>query len=159
MNISFKEITMLADKRKWMKRFFRDYSGEYKKENPNMYLKTVKFVIVVSEDKELGFARINDKSGFFANQTSDAVWNLTDAYVKPAYRGKGVLRELISHLIANYNVKMLYMETDRFHKNLFYYQTLGFTKYYTVQNDLMVWAFLKEFWPVVEPREATHEND
>ena len=158
MDLSFKEITKLADKQKWMRRFFQDYKGDYKKENQQMYAETVKFVVVVFDDKELGFARINDKSSFFANQTSDPVWNLTDAYVKPAYRSQGVLRELISYLITNYNVKMLYMKTDRFQKNFFYYQTLGFAEYYTAQNDLMVWAFLKEFWPLVQQREATLKN-
>lgn len=159
MDLSFKEITKLADKQKWMRRFFQDYKGDYKKENQQMYSETVKFVMVVSDDKELGFARINDKSSFFANQTSDPVWNLTDAYVKPAYRRQGVLRELISHLITNHNVKMLYMQTERFENNLYYYRTLGFTDYYAVQNDMMIWAFLKEFWPVVQQRDAALNNE
>jgi hypothetical protein len=154
MDISFKEIHTLSEKQKWMRRFFNSYSGEVRNENEKMYANGVRFVLALSGNKELGFARVNDKSNYFTGFTNEPVWNLTDAYIKPAYRGNGVLRQLIMHVIDNYNVKMLLMDADRFEENLLYYEILGFTEYYTVRDGTMVWAFLTEFYPTVEKRNS-----
>jgi len=142
--MNFIEIHQLADKKKWATRFMKQYKGEI---NPNAYAygTNSRYILAIENGKELGFVRINDKSYRFQMFTSVPVWNITDAYVKPAYRHNGVLKALIQHVIENYNVRMIYMTTDRFINNLDYYRSLGFTFYYAVKETEMMWAFQTDF--------------
>lgn len=148
--IKLKQIEKLADKMKWQKRFRAAYEGELKEWSDAIFGANVKFYVACDGDKELGFIRINDKAFSFKPFTDDEVWNATDAYVKPPYRGKGILREMLAQAVRDLNVKMLYIKTERFIANRSYYFGLGFTYYYTVQNGGMVWAFQTSFRNVVE---------
>ena len=148
--IELKLIEKLAEKIKWQKRFRAAYDGELQEWSMKQFGENVKFYVAKDGDKELGFIRINDKSGFFAGCSKGQVWNITDAYVKPAYRGQGVLCEMITQAINGLNVKMIYMTTATFENNKRYYFGLGFTHYYTVQNGCMTWALLSSFSKVIE---------
>lgn len=148
--MQIKTLDKLADKKRWMERFIRDYSGETKSNSPSLYGNNVLFLVAYEHDKELGFIRINDKSSQFSDYTDKTVWNLTDGYVKPPYRGKGVLAELIKFSIANHNVKMMYIETERYKKNQHYYNNLGFTNFYTVKAGAFCWVFQEDIWSIVQ---------
>ena len=147
-----KKIENLADKKKWMERFRRAYSGELESESDKFYKNNVIFLVATEKEKELGFIRINDKTSFFSQYTSKLVWNLTDGYVKPPYRNKGVLKELIKYSIKHHDVKMMFIETTRFLANQPYYSELGFTKFYSVREGQLTWAFQEDIWTAVQQR-------
>jgi len=146
--IEFIELTKSADKQKWMKRFFNGYSGTVNKA-VNFYGSDSTFIVAKINNKEMGFVRINNYSDAFEGFASTKVMNVTDAYVKPCYRNKNVLKYLIKYVITNYNAKMLLIETDRYRKNFQYYYSLGFTRYFDIKDSTLSRAFLGEFWPVV----------
>ena len=143
--IQLVELTKLADKQKWQRRFLQAYEGETVEESAALYGKNVRFFIAVRDEKELGFIRINDKSAHFKDVYDGPVWNVTDGYVKQAYRHQGVLREMIVQAVSRLDVKMLYVETDRFERNLGYYRTLGFSLDWTVKGGQFTWAFHDSF--------------
>lgn len=99
-----------------------------------------------------GFVRINDKSNFFNNKCPFPVWNLTDGYVKAPYRSSGVLKKLIEYVVKNCDVRMMYIETERYQKNSQYYQSLGFNNHYSVNNGELTWAFQDDVWLYVVER-------
>lgn len=143
--MQFIELTKLADKQKWMHRFFKAYDGETFQESDALYGANVRFIVAIRDGKELGFIRINDKSAHFKEVYDGPVWNLTDAYVKPAYCHQGVLRSMITHAIDTLNVKMLYMQTDRYASHRLYYESLGFSLHWTVKGGQMTWSFVSDF--------------
>lgn len=154
--IKLVEIVKLADKQKWQRRFYDAYDGEMREWSDKLFGTNVKFYVAVEDGKELGFIRINDKVFNFKGFTDEEVWNLTDAYVKPAYRSKGVLREMIAQAVRDLKVKMLYIQTERFDACRAYYFGLGFTYYYTVQQGGMVWAFQGSFEKVAVASNDAH---
>jgi len=109
-----KKLDKLAEKKKWMERFRRAYSGELEPESHNFYTDNVIFLVAQEDGKQLGFIRINDKTYRFSQYTSKHVWNLTDGYVKPPYRNNGVLKELIKYSVNTHDVRMMFIETSRF---------------------------------------------
>jgi len=147
MNIT--EIHKLAEKQKWMIRFFRAYSGSTQSDSNDFYGTNVRFFLASNTDTLLGFVRINDKTKFFNNVCPFQVWNLTDGYVKQPYRSSGVLKKLIEYVVKECDVRMMYIETDRFLKNQQYYQSLGFNNHYTVKNGELTWAFQDDVWTYV----------
>jgi N-acetylglutamate synthase-like GNAT family acetyltransferase len=143
------ELHNLAEKAKWMKRFFNSYSGSTTLDSSTLYGSNVKFFVAERNGASLGFVRINDKSSFFPSDISIEVWNLADAYVKPPYRSSGVLKALVQHVVRNSEVRMLHIETNRFLNNLDYYKELGFNNFYTVHGGELTWAFQDDIWPYV----------
>lgn len=143
--IQLKKLEKLADKQKWQRRFLQAYDGETVAESPSLYGENVRFFVATRDGKELGFIRINDKSAFFKGVYDGPVWNVTDGYVKPSYRSQGVLREMIAHAVSDLDVKILYIETDRFERSLPYYRSLGFSFAWTVKGGQFTWAFHDSF--------------
>ena len=150
MNIT--EIHKLAEKRKWMKRFLGAYSGTSRSDSGDLYGTNVRFFLASNADTLLGFVRINDKSNFFNNECPFPVWNLTDGYVKTPYRSNGVLKQLIEYIVEKCDVRMMYIETERYLKNRQYYQSLGFNNHYSVNNGELTWAFQDDVWRYVVER-------
>ncbi len=153
--MSITEIHKLADKQKWMKRFLNSYKGETQGETIHYYGSNVRFFLASDSEKELGFVRISDKSNHFSSLCPFKVWNLTDGYVKEPYRGAGVLRMLIDYVVKECDVRMMFIETDRFKKNIDYYRSLGFNNNYAVRNGALTWAFQDDIWPYVRVRNNT----
>ncbi|MBN36589.1 MAG: hypothetical protein CMM46_17785 [Rhodospirillaceae bacterium] len=89
------EIESLAEKRKWQKRFAKAYTLGEVRISDQTFGDNVRFFVAVKDGNELGFIRINDKTNQFDIDDDTQVWNAADAYVKPAYRSKGVLKELL----------------------------------------------------------------
>ena len=150
MNIT--EIHKLAEKQKWMKRFWGAYSGTSRSDRADFYGTNVRFFLASNADTLLGFVRINDKSNFLNNECPFPVWNLTDGYVKTPYRSNGVLKQLIEYVVKECDVRMMYIETERYLKNIQYYQSLGFNNYYSVNNGELTWAFQNDVWLYVVER-------
>ena len=150
MNIT--EIHKFAEKKLWMNRFIKAYSGATQSDSSGFYGTNVRFFLATDAETLLGFIRINDKTTLFNNKIPFQVWNLTDGYVKPPYRSKGVLKKLIDYVVKECDVRMMYIETDRFLKNYHYYQSLGFNNHYSVKNNELTWAFQDDVWPYVVER-------
>jgi GNAT superfamily N-acetyltransferase len=146
------EIHKLAEKQKWMNRFLNSYSGSSRGTSGEYYGTNVRFFLATNEKKSLGFVRINDKASQFNNECPFPVWNLTDGYVKLPYRSNGVLKQLIEYVVKECDVRMMYLETERFSKNRQYYQSLGFNNHFTVKNGELTWAFQDDVWHYVVER-------
>lgn len=127
MNI--KEIHKMSEKDKWFDQFRKAYTGGcVKKMGSTAYDENrSRFLVAVENGKEMGFVRLT--SAVSLNSSFSGVWELSEAYIKPPYRGNGVLRDLLIHAIDFYNVQMVHITQDRYEDNLQYYHSLGFTAF------------------------------
>lgn len=147
--IELKKIEHQSIKNKWQRRFARYHDGKVKEWSTKLTGQNVRFYVASDDKYELGFIRINDKSNFFARCADAEVWNLTESFVKPAYRHNGVLREMITQAVRDLNVRMISVPTDIFNSYKDYYLSLGFSCFYPVHNGDMTWAFQASFEDVV----------
>ena len=158
--LDISEILDIHQKRYWMKVYKDSYRGNRHEvgdfvitthlknvSDPQLYGEDVRFVKASIDGVDVGFIRINDKSYGFNNEQIPIVWNVTDGYTKAEYRNRGTLRKLIKFSIAKLNVKMCYMERQRYEVNKSYYESLDFTFSTTSSNGLMSWLFLEEMKP------------
>lgn len=152
MKITFRFAKNRAEKHKWMCRFLSSYSGKYNQPSEDIYGNLCKFIIAESNGKELGFIRITDYSSEFGRFGCKTLWNLSDAYVKPAYRHRGVLRNLIQYAVKNHHVKTIRAETKRLEINQGYYKALGFTQGIAIGNGEMAIVYLDEVNVAIENR-------
>jgi predicted N-acetyltransferase YhbS len=125
MAIEMVQVTKLSEQRKWLKRFAKGYDGEVQLTKHTFDPKLVKFFVAKEGNNELGFIRISDKSRNF--NPTDEVWCAQDAYVKPVYRGKGVLRYMLKYVMDVENVGMAHIAPKVLLQNYPYYTALGFT--------------------------------
>ena len=137
--IELKLVEKLADRLKWQRRFNASYSGGLLPVTDALFGPLVKYFAAVEDKKELGFIRISDYSKQCANYPSEEVWSISDAYVKPGYRRKGVLRDMICKVVKDHNVKMLFIDTERLVKNGAYYIALGFSNIQYVDDGAMAY--------------------
>lgn len=147
-SIEFVELTKLADKQKWMKRFLKEYSGCKNKEG-EFYDSRSQYIIAKENDTELGYIRITSTLGEFKKYSPIDFKKISDAYVKPCYRNRMVLRALIKYVVDNHNTKILRIEPKRFLSNKNYYNSLGFNNYYYVGDRSLIRAFQDDIWPII----------
>ena len=140
--VELKLIEKMAEKLKWQKRFNAAYSGGLLPITNALFGPLVKYFAAVDHDKTLGFIRISNYSKYCATYPGEEVWSISDAYVKPAHRRKGVLREMIVQLVTSHNVKMLFIDTERLVKNGPYYAALGFSNIRYVDDGAMAYLFI-----------------
>ena len=138
--IELKPIEKLAEKQKWLKRFCKAYSGGLGAVTDALFGPLTKYFVAIEDGKELGFIRISDYSSCRATFPGEKVWSISDAYVKPPSRKKGVLRRMLTQVVRDHHVKMLFIEKERFFKNSVYYSTLGFTDVLPVGDGSMVYV-------------------
>jgi ribosomal protein S18 acetylase RimI-like enzyme len=147
--MKFIELQRLADKRKWQEKFVRSYKLGLTPLSDEIFGENVKFFVAKKNGKELGFVRINNKSKFFGSDLGFDIWNLTDAYVKPQYRNKGVLKEMLQFVIANQSVKMCCLDPQVFKQNSKYYWNFGFTKVVNGNRSGLTWLLHKDIADLV----------
>ncbi len=126
-NLHYKELTLLAEKMKWMKRFCKAYRGLLSAETDRLYTENSKFIVACYGTHEIGFLRLTDQTGVFSAFTKEECWDITDGYIKPAYKGLGVLRTFIEHAVANEHAKSVTLAYEVAAKHADYYKALGFT--------------------------------
>ena len=158
IEITLKELTKLAEKKKWLAKFRQSYSGGQAKESDGMYSNHCKFLVAMKDGKELGYIRIVNYSDMLEKFGGTKTWSVSEAYVKPCYRNNGVLREMLKQVVANYSTKVIRIETYRYIKNFNYYYTLGFTYAYTVQGGELTLAFQTDVVGAVERRNAYYDK-
>jgi CRISPR/Cas system CMR-associated protein Cmr5 small subunit len=159
-NFEIVEILDLNQKKSLMTKYKSAYTGQLKRiSDMNLYRGTVRFIAAKVNDEIAGFIRINDKSSFFPASIHESIWNITDGFTESHHRGKGVLRTLIQYATKNLSVKMFYMEELRYAQWKNYYVELGFTRYVSSTDGLMIWGVLEEMHPQVPNSRAAHQND
>lgn len=119
-----------------MKRFSKAYKHGEVKDRPEVYGDRVRFFVSKEGSSDLGFIRINNKTQYFRAKLDFEIWNAADAFVKPVYRSKGVLKDLLLFVMANANVKTCTLDPIVLSQNEGYYKNLGFTKAVLQQNEI-----------------------
>jgi len=132
-------------------RVYKDsYTGNIKNlSDPQLYSEDVRFIKAIISGFDVGFIRINNKSHHFQSEKIPVVWSVTDGYIIKEYRNRDTLRKLIKFSIAELNVKMCYMEKQRYEVHKSYYESLNFTFATTSSDGQMSWLFLEEMRPYV----------
>lgn len=153
-NVKLVLVTKLAEKKKWVQRFYKSYTGGLVAMNSQMFDDSCKLLVAIKDGKELGYIRIANYSDEFEKFGKTNIWSITEAYVKPCYRNEGVLREMIKQVVENHNTKVIRIETERLEQNYHYYSTLGFTYSYTVQGGELALAFQTDIVETVKLRNA-----
>ena len=133
--VRIKEITNVREKRKWLELFCKGYTGGKRRLEPQMFGNICRYFVACIDGKEAGYIRISNVTFCYPKYYGGEVWSATDAYVKSAYRGKAVLREMIQYVMTNCKVKEARLEIKRAIEYEVYYKSLGFVCVQTRQND------------------------
>lgn len=142
------EVYKISEKIKWNKRFVSSYSGNANIEGTNILDKSRVFV-ATSNGLELGYIRISDVTSHFEAVYEGEVFRLNEAYVKPPYRGRGVLTLLRRYVVEHCNVKFMKIEAERYSKLSQYFYEEGFSKAFNIVNSHMVMICLYDFLGVI----------
>lgn len=124
-NITLKVITKFAEQKKWNDLFMRSYDGAIKHYDFSLLRLDAVFLVICDGKKELGYMRLTTGYHRFGIGYYCCV---SEAYIKPAYRGNGVFREALKLSIENHNVRAILLEIERINLNATYYKTLGFCR-------------------------------
>jgi GNAT superfamily N-acetyltransferase len=152
--ISIVEIFDVKEKRKWMELFRRQYSGCMIPLNYRMFGKYCRFFVAKNNGNSIGFIRITDKTEGFSKYCNKEVWCASDAFVKKAFRNYGVLRELLNHVVKNCDVKFVRLESERLIRCYNYYQSLGFSSAYQIEDSDLSVAVQTDFIEISNQRNA-----
>jgi hypothetical protein len=152
------ELHLLADKKKWQNRFAKAYKSSELRITKEVFGDSARFFVAKTNGKEMGFIRITNKSKFFKNQVDYEIWNLSDAYVKQAYRNQGVLKEMLQIAIANQNVKVCCLVPDVFNRHYAYYEKLGFTSSFTGSESGLIWLIHKDIADLIKFSDDSHKT-
>ncbi len=100
------QITLMAEKQKWLN-YFRQHNrgGVKKRVSPRIYSDAVcRFFVARHHNTELGYIQITNHSDWLSSTAQPQVWSASSASVKPVYRNQGVLRFMLSECIAKDSV-------------------------------------------------------
>jgi hypothetical protein len=143
-DLEIKEITKLADKVKWNERFYKSYSGGKERVSVEK-IATCKVFIAIYKGKEAGYIRICNYKKVFSKFSNGEVWGINEGYVKPAYRGNGILTTLRSYVVKNHNVKVMRIESDRYFRLKDYFAEQGFVYGYAIEEGELSAICVPEF--------------
>lgn len=155
-DVDIQEITQLREKRKWMDNFTKAYSGSLIEIQPVMFTERCRYFKALVEGKEAGFIRISNYTDVWKKYYDGEVWSASDAYVKKTYRNNTILRQLLSFVMGNCNVKAVRLETERLNKNAKYYNTLGFTYGWSFDEGKLSIAVVRELEEAAIKRNADY---
>jgi len=117
--ITLKVITKHAEQKKWNNLFLQHYDGAIDHHDLRSLRLNAIFIVIRVGKKEVGYMRLTETP-------YESAYCVSEAFVKAAYRGKGVFREALKLAIENYNVIAILLEIERAELNVHYYKTLGF---------------------------------
>jgi GNAT superfamily N-acetyltransferase len=150
MEVDLRELTKLAEKMKWMECFTKSYSeGVCATTLEHFDSKKTKFIVASIDNKDVGYVGLVKHSYQFPRGDID-IWVLETAYVKPKYRSLGVLKKMIAHATEVYDIKQIHLEAYRFYENQYYYECLGFTEFFFVDESNLGFAIHYSFKALVE---------
>lgn len=134
VEIELRQLSKLAEKMKWIQRFCRAYKGSLLEINSRMFGLESSFLVACRGQTELGYVRIVRKDNFI--RTNEAVYSISEIYVKPAYRHQRLAEQIIRMCLQNHNVQMIHIEKKNIKANIFYFKNLGFEGFLHQQYDL-----------------------
>lgn len=155
---NIKEITKLADKVNWMKRFKLNYSGKVTIDS-KIYGPGCRYFVAILEGKEVGFIRITNYTEMWAHVYDGIVWSASDFYVKKQHRNQHVLRRLLKYVIDHCHVKSAFIEVESYAAHYSYYQTLGFTNILYGREDWLVYIVQREVFDSVKLQASASINN
>lgn len=155
MSIEMVEIHNLHRQRQWYERFQADYDEGSRPFEKRLMVDNARFFVAKIRSIELGYIHIDDKSSYFDCK----VWNITAAYIKPKYRGNGILREMINYVVSNCYVQMMHISWQRYEAHRVYYQSLGFSGDCRGFELGLGWVFRCDFDVEKHLAAPRHEND
>jgi len=147
----YREIEKLAEKVMWCDRFRKSYRGELHQYNSKMYDSENRFIVIMLDGKDMGFVRLSKRPFDVMGVCIEEVWQISDAYIKPPYRGQGVFKNFIDELVANYGVKLILLTAEVYWRNEDYYDDLDFTEIIEIEDGLYR-VYLSSFRKEVEAR-------
>jgi N-acetylglutamate synthase-like GNAT family acetyltransferase len=148
-NLQYKELTLLAEKKKWINRFMKAYPGLLAAETNYLYTDKSKFIVACYGTHEIGFLRLTDDADVFSPFTNEESWDITDVYIKPAYQGLGVLQVIIQHVITNEHAKSVTLAYEVAEQHASYYKMMGFTVVANIFEINCVRLFLTDWEEVL----------
>lgn len=145
VELSFRKLTNLAEKIKWAKRFNNAYSEQSRALTSLLFDEArVIYVVASANGQDLGNMRLIKKPITSWNDHG-SVWSLDSAFVEERFRHYGVFKELIVHAVNVYGIKLISIEADRYWKNQYYYESLGFQKFVFVNDTPLGYAVHNSF--------------
>jgi hypothetical protein len=141
-----KEITKIAEKTKWIKRFKHHYSGNLTVIDSKIYGTGCRYLVAVLDGEEVGFIRITNYTEIWSKWYDNIVWNASDAFVKKQYRNQHVLRRLLKHVINHCHVKSAFIEVERYVAYHSYYRSLGLTNLLYGRDDWLVYIVQEDLF-------------
>ncbi len=160
-NLSLIKLAKVQDKRKWHDRFIKNYKGQTKQASPMIFQDTVSlFFVAQSESDQLGFIRITNYSAQYSHLTDQPTWSASDAYVKPPFRNRGVLRFMLTEVIAKHFVVSALIDQERLDANEQYYLSLGFSCTSDGPSKGLLYIYQESFKQHLKQRiQAQAQND
>lgn len=144
-NLSISEIISVKEKRDWLMLFRKEYEGPLNPLSQHMYGDLTRFFVAKKDGKSLGFIVITDWTEEFVNFYNNKVWCASSAYVKKSYRKMGVLYSLLDYVIKHCDVKLARIETERLYRFKTYYNSLGFTSGWRINDSDLTIAVIDGF--------------
>ena len=157
IEITLKELTKLAEKKKWNEKFYKSYKGGKAKFSIEQISFEAMFLVANLADKEVGYVRLTQCCEY-AEYGAPCVWCISEAYVKPGYRNNGVLREMLKILVTNYNVKLIHIETQRAVTHENYYRSLGFTNVARTEFTDLIYLIQADFAPILDKHAQANDE-
>jgi GNAT superfamily N-acetyltransferase len=122
------KVEKIKEKKKWLYRFIKSYSLGVTVPSIEMFQDHIcEFYVAIDSGNECGYIRIRNREIANHELGNLAFRFVLEAYVKPAYRRRGILRFMLEEAIRSLQVLAIRIDADRFGKHLWYYRSLGFT--------------------------------
>ena len=142
---SLVEMKDHREKYRWVSKFSVEYYKGEKITHEDIFT-GAKFYLCKSDDEDVGYIRIVNKTKEYLHLYDGEVWSISEAYVLPNFRHKGILSYMTKQILQqDPNVKRMYILKDRLKKYRKYYRCLGFTYNYTVPGMNMAIAYVTSF--------------
>ncbi|CAN1564573.1 hypothetical protein MCERE10_03643 [Burkholderiaceae bacterium] len=145
VELSFRKLTNLAEKKKWERCFAKAYAGQSRPLTAEMFnVAGVIYVVASANGQDCGHVRLIKKH-ITSTHDHGSVWSLDTAFVEERFRHYGVFKELIVHAVNVYGIKLIHIDADRYWKHQYYYEGLGFQKFVFVDDTPLGYAVHNSF--------------
>jgi len=122
------KIGKIKEKRKWIDRFIASYLGGVTLPSIEIFKDQIcEFYVATESGKDCGYIRILNRNISNLSIERTPFRTVLEAYVKPPYRKRGILRFMLEEGVRRLQVQAIRIDADRYEKNYRYYQSLGFT--------------------------------
>lgn len=122
------KVVKIKEKRKWIDRFIASYSVGVTVPSVEIFKDHIcEFYVAIESGKDCGYLRILNRNISNLSIERTPFRTMLEAYVKPPYRKRGILRFMLEESVRKLQVQAIRIDADRYEKNYKYYKSLGFT--------------------------------